>query len=204
MKEKYYEELLNIKTSGEQSWDETKKCYHPYEPTPYFALDKLFENYNISEDDYIIDFGCGKGRLNFYLNYNFNCNALGIEMDKSFYNQCLENKEEYLKKNKKIDDKINFACVLAQEYEIGDKDNKFYFFNPFSVHIFMKVVENILISYENNPRKIDIILYYPSDDYIYYLENFTPFMQSCEVRLDKLFKSDNQERFLVYELSYYF
>ena len=125
-------------------------------------------------------------------------------MDKNFYNQCLENKEEYLKKNKKIDDKINFACVLAQEYEIDDKDNKFYFFNPFSVHIFMKVVENILISYENNPRKIDIILYYPSDDYIYYLENFTPFMQSYEVRLDKLFKSDNQERFLVYELSYYF
>ena len=45
MKEKYYEELLNIKTTGDQSWDETKKCYHPYEPTPYFALDKLFESY---------------------------------------------------------------------------------------------------------------------------------------------------------------
>ena len=42
MKEKQYEELLNIKTIGDQSWDETKKCYHPYEPTPYFALDKLF------------------------------------------------------------------------------------------------------------------------------------------------------------------
>ena len=45
MKERYYEELLNINTIGDQSWDETKKCYHPYEPTPYFALDKLFENY---------------------------------------------------------------------------------------------------------------------------------------------------------------
>ena len=164
MKEKQYEELLNIKTIGDQSWDETKKCYHPYEPTPYFALDKLFENYNINEEDSIIDFGCGKGRLNFYLNYNFNCNVLGIEMDENFYNQCLENKKEYLKKNKNIEDKINFACVLAQEYKISYKDNKFYFFNPFSVHIFMKVVENILISYENNPRKIDIILYYPSDD----------------------------------------
>ena len=48
MKEKYYEELLNIKTTGDQSWDETKKCYHPYEPTPYFALDKLFESYYIT------------------------------------------------------------------------------------------------------------------------------------------------------------
>ena len=70
MKERYYEELLNINTIGDQSWDETKKCYHPYEPTPYFALDKLFENYYINENDFIIDFGCGKGRLNFYLNYN--------------------------------------------------------------------------------------------------------------------------------------
>ena len=166
MKEKYYEELLNIKTTGDQSWDETKKCYHPYEPTPYFALDKLFESYYINEKDSVIDFGCGKGRLNFYLNYNYNCN-------------------------------------VAQEYEISDKDNKFYFFNPFSVHIFMKVVENILISFENNTRKIDIILYYPSDDYIYYLENCTPFMQIEEVRLDDLYKKDNQERFLIYELSYY-
>ena len=55
MKEKYYEGLLNINTMGEQSWDETKKCYHPYEPTPYFALDKLFENYDINETDSVID-----------------------------------------------------------------------------------------------------------------------------------------------------
>ena len=129
MKEKYYEELLNIKTTGDQSWDETKKCYHPYEPTPYFALDKLFENYHINENDSVIDFGCGKGRLNFYLNYNYRCNVLGIEMDENFYNQCMENKKEYLKNNKREDDKINFLCTLAQEYEIGDKDNKFYFFN---------------------------------------------------------------------------
>ena len=202
MKEKYYEELLNIKTSGEQSWDETKKCYHPYEPTPYFALDKLFENYNINEEDSIIDFGCGKGRLNFYLNYNFNCNVLGIEMDENFYNQCLENKKEYLKKNKKIEDKINFDCVLAQEYKIRDKDNKFYFFNPFSVQIFRKIINNILDSYYINERKIEIILYYPSDDYIYYIENSTPFILKDEVILDYLYDSDSQERFLIYELMY--
>ena len=67
----------------------------------------------------------------------------------------------------------------------------------------MKVVENILISFEEKQRKIEIILYYPSDDYIYYLENYTPFIQTRDVRLDSLYKSDNQERFLVYELSSY-
>ena len=203
MKEKYYEELLNINTIGEQSWDETKKCYHPYEPTPYFALDKLFEKYDIYETDSVIDFGCGKGRLNFYLNYNYKCNVLGIEMDENFYNECIKNKKDYLTNNKREENKINFLCTLAQEYKIQDIDNKFYFFNPFSVQIFMKVLDNILISFENKPRKIHIILYYPSDDYIYYLENCTPFMQVKEVRLDNLYNSDNQERFLVYELSYY-
>ena len=65
-------------------------------------------------------------------------------MDTKFYNQCIENKKGYLKKNKREKDKINFLCTLAQEYEINDKDNKFYFFNPFSIHIFMKVVEKYI------------------------------------------------------------
>lgn len=203
MIENNYESLLNIKTTGEQSWDETKKCYHPYEPTPYFALDKLLERYNINETDSVIDFGCGKGRLNFYLNYKYNCNVLGIEMDEKFYNQCIVNKKEYIEKSKNKGDKVNFKCIFAQEYKIEDNDNKFYFFNPFSVQIFMKVVDNILISFENNPRNMDIILYYPSDDYIYYLENYTPFIQREEVRLDEWYKDDNQERFLIYELSCY-
>lgn len=202
MKEKYYEELFNINTIGNQSWDETKKCYHPYEPTPYFALDKFFENYYINENDFVVDFGCGKGRLSFYLNYKYKCNVLGIEMNTTFYNQCIENKKEYLKTNKKQESKINFLCDLAQEYKVSNKCNKFYLFNPFSIHIFMKVIENILISFENKPRNIDIILYYPSDDYIYYLENLTPFIQTKEVRLDNLYKSNNQERFLVYTLNY--
>lgn len=203
MIENNYESLLNIKTTGEQSWDETKKCYHPYEPTPYFALDKLLEHYSINETDSVIDFGCGKGRLNFYLNYKYNCNVLGIEMDEKFYNQCIVNKKEYIEKSKNKDDKVNFKCIFAQEYKIEDNDNKFYFFNPFSVQIFMKVVDNILISFESKPRNMDIILYYPSNDYIYYLENYTPFIQKEEVRLDDWYKDDNQERFLIYELSCY-
>lgn len=200
MKEKYYEELLNIKTTGDQSWDETKKCYHPYEPTPYFALDKLFESYYINEKDSVIDFGCGKGRLNFYLNYNYNCNVLGIEMDENFYNQCMENKKEYLKNNKREEDKINFLCTLAQEYEISDKDNKFYFFNPFSLQLFIKVLNNILISVEQFPREIDLIFYYPSEEYIDYLENYTALTLKQEIPVHNLYLIDKRQKFSIYTL----
>ena len=202
MKERYYENLLNINTSGEQRWDKKNIHYHPYEPTLYSALEILFEDYYIDKDDCIVDFGCGKGRLNFYLNYFFKCFVTGIEMNQIFYIEAMENKNTYLKKNKKSIDKINFECCLAQDYKIQNYDNKFYFFNPFSVQIFTKIVENILISIEKSPRTIDIILYYPSEDYIYYLEYASPFILYKDIIIPKLNNKDERERFVIYRLEY--
>ena len=41
MKESQYEELLNIKTDGEELWSEKIKHNHPYQATSYDALEKL-------------------------------------------------------------------------------------------------------------------------------------------------------------------
>lgn len=201
MNEQDYETLLNIKTSGKQDLDETSIHYNRYEPTEYSALDKLFKEYKITDKDSIIDFGCGKGRLNFYINYFFDSNVTGIEMNHYFYEESLHNRTNYLSKHKKNLEDINFYCCLAEEYKIKPNDNKFYFFNPFSVQIFMKVLENILVSVEENKRIVELILYYPSDDYIFFLENYTFFMLIKEVRLEN-FDNDNRERFLIYRLAY--
>ncbi|MBO3445569.1 methyltransferase [Clostridium sp. CCUG 7971] len=202
MDEYYYENLLNIKTTGDQKWNKNNIHYHPYEPTLYSALECLFEKYTFKSNDHVVDFGCGKGRLNFYINYFYKSNVTGIEMNEIFYYEALENKANYMKKNKKSLYKVNFECCLAQDYKIKSYDNKFYFFNPFSVQIFTKVVENILISFEENPRNIEIILYYPSQDYIYYLEYLSPFILSEDIILPKLNKKDERERFVIYKLSY--
>lgn len=201
MNENYYEKLLNINTKGNENWNKTSPLNHPYEPTLYEALDVLFQNYDLAKDDHIVDFGCGKGRLIFYINYHFKCFATGVELNEIYFNEALLNKSSYLQKNKKMENKINFQCNLAQNYNIDLKDNKFYFFNPFSVKIFMKVVENILKSFEENPRNIDIIIYYPDDDYIEYLEYRTPFILSKEVLYEDLYKNDPREKFLIYSLN---
>lgn len=201
MNEQYYETLLNIKTSGKQDLDETSIHYNRYEPTEYSALDKLFKEYNITAKDSIIDFGCGKGRLNFYINHFFDSNVTGVEMNHYFYEEALHNRTNYLSKHKKNLEDINFYCCLAEDYKIKPNDNKFYFFNPFSVQIFMKVLENILVSVEENKRIVELILYYPSEDYIFFLENYTFFMLIKEVRLEN-FDNDNRERFLIYRLAY--
>ena len=68
MNEKKYETLLNIQTSGEDKYHTSAK-YHRYEPTPYDVLETLFNHYQLTKNDHIVDFGCGKGRLNFYIHH---------------------------------------------------------------------------------------------------------------------------------------
>ena len=202
MNEQDYEKLLNVKTSGEQKIFNKSIHYNRYEPTAYSALEVLSKNYTLTETDSIVDFGCGKGRLNFYINHFFQSTVTGIEMNSFFYQEALENKKAYFKKHKKKLNSINFLNCFAEEFNPNPSDNKFYFFNPFSIQIFTKVVKNIIISVENYERPVDIILYYPSDDYIYFLENNTPFHLFDEIRLPSLYDKDHRQTFLVYRLDY--
>jgi SAM-dependent methyltransferase len=202
MDEQYYEKLLNIKTSGEQKIFNESLHYNRYEPTAYPALEILSKKYKFTEEDNIVDFGCGKGRLNFYINHFFDSTITGIEMNTFFYKEAIENKRDYLKKHKKKAININFLNCFAEQYNINPLDNKFYFFNPFSVQVFTKVIKNILISVEDYERTVDVILYYPSDDYIYFLENNTSFVLWDEVKLPYLYDNDPRQSFLIYRLDY--
>jgi SAM-dependent methyltransferase len=200
MKEYYYEKLLNIKTGGEQKGFNESFHYHPYEPTSYNALEELFKKYQLKSSDYVVDYGCGKGRLNFLIHHLFHSTVTGIEMNELFYRKAMENRENYIKKSKTGKNKIHFHCCLAEEYEISHLDNRFYFFNPFSVQIFMKVINRILLSVEESKRDIELILYYISEDYIYYLENNTSFQLKEEIRLPGSYEHNSNERFLIYRL----
>lgn len=202
MKEQYYDELLNIQTVGEQDGFYKSFHYHRYEPTPYSALQILFEQYELKSSDRVVDFGCGKGRLNFYINYFHGADVIGIEMNKTFYEEAMINRDYYVDAVEENGGQIDFECCLAQEYEINSRDNRFYFFNPFSVQVFMSVVNNILLSVETVEREVEIILYYPSEDYIYFLEYQTVFELKEEVQLPGLYESNSNERFLVYQLGY--
>ena len=55
-------ETEEIQTDGK----DTYYC-HRYEPTPYEVLDELFTFYTPEKTDVFVDYGCGMGRLNFYI-----------------------------------------------------------------------------------------------------------------------------------------
>lgn len=202
MREHDYDELLNIRTSGDQKGFNQSFHYHRYEPTPYSALESLFKTYEIKPEDRVVDFGSGKGRLNFFIHYLFNVTVTGVEMNETFYQQAIENRSTYLDKFGKRKGKIQFYCCLAEDYKIDPLDNRFYFFNPFSIQIFRKIINNILLSRESCARDIELVLYYVSEDYIYFLENQSVFELNQEILIPSLYEQNQNERFLIYRLAY--
>jgi SAM-dependent methyltransferase len=198
MKDQYYDKLLHIKTGGNQEFP-SGFHYYRYEPTPYSALEQLFERFEVNRGNRLVDFGCGKGRLNFFVHYLFQTSVVGVEMNEIFYQNAQENLRKYTSRNRVSKGQIQFYHCLAEDYRINPSDDRFYFFNPFSVQIFMKVIGNILRSFERTPRELSLLLYYPSDDYIFFLENETPFELHTEVTLED-YVNNPYERFMIYRL----
>lgn len=169
---------------------------HRYEPTPYEVLEELFSYYTPEEKDVIVDYGCGLGRLNFYIENRYSLSSTGVEYSYEYYRRALENLDSYKGKR----DNITFIHCAAEDYVVSQKDTVFYFFNPFSLDIFRRVINQILISWQEFPRTLTLILYYPEDDTIFYLENHTSFQLIDEIAASEQIASDRRERFCLYRL----
>ena len=61
---------LNIDTVGYIDWPRGVNLdYFRTESTSYQDLDRLIEEYDFREGSHLVDYGSGKGRIIFYLNY---------------------------------------------------------------------------------------------------------------------------------------
>ena len=194
--------LLRINTTSLGEEPSQSAHYNQYEATPYIVLDAFFDTYELSKTDGLVDYGCGKGRVMFYVHNRFNVPVTGIEMNDQLYHKALTNMTHYLQKTKGKSPAIRVSRCKAEEYNVDEKENRFYFFNPFSIEIFMKVVNNIMLSVERQERDVELILYYPIPEYIEYLETNTPFDLIREVKVPQLYTINNDERFLIYRLGW--
>ena len=197
--EKYWDAVLNIKTDGFSEFAPTAH-YFRYEATSYRVLKLLIEHLPIKKGDRFVDFGCGKGRTLFFIHYFLQIPAIGVEMDAVLFRHLEANVERYFRKHQRNRAEIVLYHGFAEEYFIDPTETIFYFFNPFSLQIFIQVVHNILQSYLDNRRNMFIVLYYPTRDYIYFLEHQTPFQLEKEIPVTPLYHSDKNERILIYRL----
>ena len=97
-------------------------------------LVRLAESDYITSRHILVDYGCGKGRVGFFLQSVLGCSVIGIEYNEALYRQVLQNR-----KLSTQHPAPEFLCVNAKNFQINDADC-FYFFNPFSVEILRTVV----------------------------------------------------------------
>lgn len=191
-----YDKKFAIRTTGIKEWQGDIVHYNRCEPTPYKALDRLFQHYKLEKTDKLVDFGSGRGRVAFYIHHRFQIPVVGIEAQDDIIDEALANKKRYRMGARDIEAPIYFEYGLAENYEIKAEDNKFYFFNPFSADIFREVLDNIMISLEENKREADIILYYPMPKYKKIMKNNPHFEIYNKVIVPNA--KDKREKFIIY------
>ena len=196
--EKEWDNILHIHTAGRDDLYSDQYCF-PYEPTPYSVLERLAASGLIGSEDVVLDYGCGKGRVDFFLSYRTKAKTTGIEYDPRIYETALENQ-----KTAQTKAKANFVLDRAEAYEVPPEVNRCYFFNPFSVEILYKVMARILESYYDHPREILLFFYYPSDAYISCLMTVEELEFYDEIECDDLFEgNDMRERIMIFTLPDY-
>ena len=187
--------LLQIKTGGRDDTNADEYRY-PYEPTPYCVLERLANSGFIRKKDMVLDYGCGKGRVGFFLSYRVKAKTLGIEYDERIYGGALENRKTAVSKST-----ADFVLTRAEEFEVPADVNRCYFFNPFSLEILHKVMARIIESYYKNPREMFLFFYYPSEEYISYLMTVDELEFYDEIECGDLFVgNDPRERIMIFSL----
>ena len=196
--EKIWDASLRIQTCGRDELG-ADAYHHPYEPTPYSVLERLADSGLIGKDDVVLDYGCGKGRVGFFLSCRTKAKTIGIEYDQRIYNGALENQRTTVSGSKP-----EFVLTKAEAYQVPRTVNRCYFFNPFSVEILHKVMARIIESWYGSPREVFLFFYYPADDFLAYLMTVDELEFYDEIECDDLFTgNDPRERILIFQLPDY-
>ena len=194
--ENTWDKLLKIKTTGRDDSNADQYRY-PYEPTPYRVLERLANSGLIGKKDVVLDYGSGKGRVDFFISYQTKAKTIGVEYDERIFQGALENQKTAVSGSR-----TEFVLARAEEYEVSSEVNRFYFFNPFSVELLRKVMVRIIESYYEKTREVFLFFYYPSEEYISYLMTVDELEFYDEIACADLFAgNDMRERIMIFLLS---
>ena len=193
--EENYDRLLHINTTGRDD-SHSDQYRFTYEPTPYPVLERLANAGYIRKGNTLLDYGCGKGRVDFFLAWQTRCRTIGVEYDERIFEKAEENQKTAVSAGRTA-----FQLANAEAFPVPEHVDRLYFFNPFSVEILQKVLARILESWYEAPRELLMFFYYPSDEYISYLMTVDELAFLDEIDCGDLFPGeDSRERIVIFEL----
>ena len=188
-----WDRLLQIWTTGRDDTGADQYRY-PYEPTPYPVLERLANSGYIRKGNTLLDYGCGKGRVDFFLSWQLRCRTIGVEYDERIYDKAVENQKTAVSA-----ERTTFKLTDTEHFAVPESVDRIYFFNPFSLELLRKVFGRILESWYGAPRKILFFFYYPSDEYISYLMTVDELDFLDEIDCRDLFPGDDpRERIIIF------
>lgn len=130
-----------------------EKDYVRYQASVIIS-NKLLRTLPITENDSILDIGCGKGKMvNYFDELGFG-KSDGLEFSEELV-QCARNNMRLLDKNNHI---IHGDATGFDRY---NNYNYFYFYNPFGEETMRLVIQKIEESCRKNPRRVTIIYFNP-------------------------------------------
>lgn len=127
-----------------------------YEPTKYATLKTLPNYLKISENDVFVDYGCGKGRVVFFIATQTLKKVIGVDLDKKMIDIAKNNLKNFTAKNSPIEI-LNLEATKLDPSE----GTIFFLFNPFGENTLKAVIDNIKKSSIANPRRIRIVYHEP-------------------------------------------
>ena len=195
MNDREWDKRLRIRTIGRE--DESDPNYSPYEPTPYAVLERLAGSGLVTRKSRLIDYGCGKGRVAFFMASQIGCPVTGIDHSQKLIDLAKENRRAC-----RAGDRVRLIRALAEQYEPADED-AFFFFNHFSERVFDGVLRRIAASRSARLRPVSLWMYFPSEAYMASLEAFEGLVRRPPIDCRDLFGGKNErERVEVWQFEY--
>ena len=192
-----WDNLLGIKTTGRDD-SISDLTRFPYEPTDYHVLEQVASTGLIGKKNTLLDYGCGKGRVSFFLSSQTKCRSIGIE-----YNPRLLERAKLNQENAPRGHLVTLIQADAADFIVPKRADRAFFFNPFSVDILRRVMANLLISCTEHPREFLLFFYYPSEFYLEYLTALPRLTLMDTIDCRSCSETDPREKLLIYQTTGY-
>lgn len=171
------EKKYGIQTTGADELQQLKKMgtdiSHAtiYMPVSYHLLEIIFTHLPQHNRHHFLDIGCGKGRAICVAAFNGFLKVTGIDFSEKFCDAATKNFKIIQKKTAHTQCTIVHNNIL--NYTIPNDVSCIFLFNPFDDEIMKVVVENIVISLQQQPRNLTIVYVNPLYKYFFVHAGFT-------------------------------
>lgn len=89
----------------------------PYVPSPEVVVRRMLQLANVKEGEVVYDLGCGDGRVLIIAAKEFGARAVGIEIRRDLYEQCVRRIKEL-----GLEDRVEVLYGNFFDYDISDAD----------------------------------------------------------------------------------